>query len=113
MRWQRTAGVRRLSAQLALVRRAGALQQTRDGRFVGLALNSAVAAAVGLTHGGQARARQNGSAVTVEVVIDDRVADGCVRLQSAVSSTVDLGPSYGAIEVEPVSSPVSSPVSGA
>ena len=86
-----------------LVRRAVALQKTRDARFPGLELNSSTADAIGLSHGGRATACQNGASITVDVVVNERVADGCVRLMSAVAITADLGPNFGAIEVAPAS----------
>ena len=85
----------------AITRRARALQQTQDAVFSGVGLSGVTAAQIGLSAGDKAEVRQNGSCLTVEVTIDDRIAEGCVVLPSAIGATAGFGPGFGAIEVEP------------
>jgi len=84
----------------ALVRRAGALQRTALAVDAAAGVAPALAARIGLEPGGRARVRQGAAEVTLEVVIDERVPDGCVRVHAAVPGSRGLGPAFGAIEVE-------------
>ena len=58
------------------MRRAGALQQTTDAKIAkGVHINSQVAAQLSLNDGSQVQVTQNGTNVTLPVVIDERVPD--------------------------------------
>ena len=46
-----------------------------------------------------AKVEQDDSAVNLKVVIDDRVPDDCVLIQSAHPAQVDLGASFGSIRI--------------
>jgi NADH-quinone oxidoreductase subunit G len=83
-----------------LVRRSEPLQASADGRDRALRLAPALAERIGLETGASARVRQNGTAVSIDVVVDERVAQGCVRLPAAIPETVGLGPAYGEVVVE-------------
>ena len=87
-----------------LVRRAGALQRTVEAPPPAVRVNPSVARVLGLVAGGMATVRQNGSERTLEVAEDAAVADGCLLLHAGVGHSVGLGPSWGPITVEPVSS---------
>lgn len=84
----------------AIVRHAPALQ-------VAHALQSSVASAHsqqltqwGVASGEQIRVRQGTYSVMMEVIADDRIALGCVRVPAALVSGVSLGESMGELNVE-------------
>lgn len=81
-----------------LVRRAGALQQTRDAAPV-VRLAPDVASREGLATGAFARVSQGAGEATVQVVVDDRVAAGCAVVPSGVGVTAGLGPLFGPVRV--------------
>ena len=83
-----------------LVRRAPALQDTADGRFRGVHINSALARSLGLSDGENASVRQNGTRMNFAVVVDDKVPDGCAGLAAGIVETAGLGPSFGSMEIE-------------
>jgi NADH-quinone oxidoreductase subunit G len=83
-----------------LVRRAQALQQTVDAATAAFRINRRQAAALKLRDGIRIAVAQNSARVELPVVIDDRIADGCVEIVSAVAGSVGLGASFGPIAVE-------------
>ena len=85
----------------AIVRRAPALQQTRDAAFAGVSLNSAAAARLGLEDGARAAVRQGESCIRVPVFIDDRLPDGCACVPAGVPHAAALGPDIGPMRVTP------------
>lgn len=84
----------------ATVRRAVSLQATSHGGEAVIAINSELAGQLGLTDGDRAKARQNGSDVVLDVAIDGRIPDGCVRVPAGLSGSRGLGASFGTIEIE-------------
>lgn len=84
-----------------LVRRARALQETREAGFAGVALNRGAAARLGLAPGASAAVRQGDARITARVVIDDRLPDGCVAIPAGVPESASLGPDIGPVRVEP------------
>ena len=85
----------------AIVRRAPALQRTRDAAFAGVSLNSAAAARLGLEDGALAAVRQGDACIRVPVFIDDRLPDGCACLPAGVPQAAALGPDIGPMHVTP------------
>jgi NADH-quinone oxidoreductase subunit G len=83
-----------------IVRRAGSLQRTRDALPPRAWLGAALAGKLGVKPGERVRVRQGEGVATVEVAIDERLPDGCVRLAAAHRHTADLGPMFGAISLE-------------
>jgi len=86
----------------ALVRRAPALQATRDnpGPFVGMNPNEAQRQGVG----DRARVRVfgGGESVALDLLIDRRIPDGCVYIPAGYAETVMLGAASNVrVEVEP------------
>ena len=78
----------------ALVRRSKPLQATKDAEFRGVGLSPATIERLGLTDGEPAVVRQNGGSVTLRVVADRRVPDGCAYLPVGVPATavaLDVG----------------------
>ena len=86
-----------------LVRRAGALQQTAEVPAAAVRVNPVLARTLGVTAGGMATVRQNGAERVLGVEEDPAVPDGCVLLHAGVPHSVGLGPAWGPITVEPVS----------
>ncbi len=103
--WPREALCRLGSVPLyaadAIVRRAPALQQTRDAAFAGVSLNSAAAARLGLEDGARATVRQGDACIRLPVFIDDRLPDGCACLPAGVPQAAALGPDIGPMHVTP------------
>jgi NADH-quinone oxidoreductase subunit G len=81
-----------------LVRRSGPLQQTRDAAPVAR-LAPGVAARIGLATGAFARVSQGDGEATLQIVVDERVAEGCAVIPAAVAATAGLGPVIGAVRV--------------
>ncbi|HLT25302.1 MAG TPA: NADH-quinone oxidoreductase subunit NuoG [Zeimonas sp.] len=88
-----------------VVRRAPSLQQTNDALLAPRArMNAATIARLGLQAGEQVLLRQtrgerSGEAV-LELVADDTLADGVVRVPAALPETASLPESFGPIHVE-------------
>ena len=79
----------------ALVRRSKPLQATKDAEFAGVGLNPATIERLGLAEGELATVRQNGGSVTLPVVTDRRVPEGCAYLPAGVpaAAALDVGDS--------------------
>ena len=84
-----------------VVRRAQALQETREASFVGVALNAGSAARLGLEEGARATVCQGRARITVSVKIDDRLPDGCAAIPSGVPQSAALGPDIGPLHIAP------------
>ena len=82
-----------------LVRRSTPLQQTMDARPAAVYMNSAQAEALGLKDGETARVTQAGGSANLPLVIDERVAQGCVIVPAALPETAALGPIHGPVEI--------------
>ena len=80
-----------------LVRRAEALQRTPDSVTAAFRINQRQAAALDLSEGAKILVAQSGARKTLPVVFDDRVADGCVLIVSAVAGSVGLGANFGSV----------------
>jgi NADH-quinone oxidoreductase subunit G len=63
-------------------------------------MNSRMSQAVGLEAGGKVLLRQGEGSAVLELQIDDRLAEGVVRVAAAHGSTAALGPMFGPIRVE-------------
>lgn len=85
-----------------LVRRAPALQRTRDARPPKLRLAGETLTQLGVSPGATVRVRANGAAVELVAERDDALAPGCARIAVAHPATLALGPMFGEIAVEPV-----------
>ncbi|MEZ5671829.1 MAG: NADH-quinone oxidoreductase subunit NuoG [Thiotrichaceae bacterium] len=84
----------------AIVRRASALQFTRDATTAkGVHLNSKVAAQVGTNEQATLQVRQNTAKISLPVVIDERVPDGCVLIYAGQAENVALGAWHGWVEL--------------
>jgi NADH-quinone oxidoreductase subunit G len=83
-----------------IVRRAASLQRTRDALPPRAWVGSTLAQRLGVKAGERVRVRQGEGEATVEVGIDERLPDGCVRLAAAHRHTATLGPMFGPVSVE-------------
>ncbi len=91
-------------AQDALVRRASALQSTPDGRVpVAARVHPATVARIGLSGVARVVVRQGGESVNLPLLVDDRVAEGCVLVPMASVETAALGPTAEEVELVAVS----------
>ena len=84
----------------ALVRRSKPLQATRDAEFRGVGLSPATIERLGLVEGEPAVVRQNEGSVTLRVVADRRVPDGCAYLPVGVPATATLDAGDGSIMID-------------
>jgi len=82
-----------------VVRRAGSLQKTADGKAAASARFSApTLASLGIASGERVRIRQGGGEASLIAALDAAVPDGCVRFARGMRETAALG--EGAIAVE-------------
>jgi NADH-quinone oxidoreductase subunit G len=82
-----------------IVRRAKALQQTRDANLAEAAMGPELAKSLGVSAGDTVSLSQNGHSVTATLSVDARVPDGCVRVPAATAIGEGLGAAFGDIEV--------------
>ncbi len=82
-----------------IVRRAESLQLTPDGQMVLLRLNPDDADALSLADGDRAAVMQGSHSVTLEVLVDARVAKGTAVVPQAVEATRALGAPSGTLQV--------------
>ena len=73
------------------VRRARSLQMTIDAADGGVHINSDLAVKLGLSEQKKVRAKQNGVALELALVLDERVPDDCVLIQAKHPQTAQLG----------------------
>lgn len=83
----------------SLCRRARALQLTEDVSDGAIHINTVLAEKNKLSHGDTAKVEQDESSVTLNVVIDERVPDDCILIQSSHPAQIDLGASFGSIRI--------------
>ncbi len=82
-----------------LCRRATALQQTKDVADGAVHINATLAANNKLDNADNAEVMQDEKSVIMKVIIDDRVPDNCVLIQSAHPAQIDLGAAFGLIKI--------------
>ncbi len=83
-----------------IVRRAASLQRTRDALPARAWVGSLLAQKLGVKAGERVRVRQGDGEALVEIAIDGRLPEGCVRLAAAHRHTAGLGPMFGPVSVE-------------
>jgi sulfur relay (sulfurtransferase) DsrF/TusC family protein len=84
----------------SLVRRAVALQHTPDADVSALCLHSADASRLGLADGDRASVRQDGQAVELDVIVNDRIAEGAALVSMATEVTLELGAPFGTLKIK-------------
>ncbi|MGQ7844005.1 NADH-quinone oxidoreductase subunit NuoG [Granulosicoccus sp. 3-233] len=93
------AGETPIYATDPVVRRSQPLQKSLDGKQAFASMADSVARKLSLADGDPVSVRQNGSAVTLPVKLDNNVPDGCVWVPTGLPETAALGELFGAIEV--------------
>jgi NADH-quinone oxidoreductase subunit G len=83
-----------------LVRRAAALQRTRDAQPPQAGLHPDTARQLGIGEGDPVRLRQGGAEAVLPARIDATMAAGCVRVAAGHPATAALGELHGPITVE-------------
>lgn len=83
----------------ALVRRSGPLQETPDAIAAAVYINASVASELGLAEDDLVLVSQGGGTARLEVVIDERVADGCALIPAALPETAGLGAIHGPVDI--------------
>ncbi len=99
---QRVAEVPIYSAD-AIVRRAAALQKTRDAASPSVAMRGEELKKIGVTPGSQVKVTQGVNSVCLMVTADDSLPGGVARVAASHPATVGLGAMFGTITVEPIS----------
>ncbi|WP_295447675.1 NADH-quinone oxidoreductase subunit NuoG [uncultured Thiodictyon sp.] len=82
-----------------LVRRCGPLQRTAGLATIGVWLNAAQAADLGLAAGDVVEVSQDGPVVRTRVLIDQRVPFGCARIPAGVPGSETLGDQFAPISI--------------
>jgi len=82
----------------ALVRRAGPLQQATRAPRAGM--NAATLAKLGLTDGEPVKVSSQAGEVILPAQLDERVANGTVRISAAFAQTLPLGSAFGLLNVQ-------------
>ena len=80
-----------------LVRRSPPLQATQDGAPPKARMNGRALAASGLASGDRVSVAMQDAATTLTCLLDETVADGCVRIAAAHPSTAALPSSFGPV----------------
>ena len=93
------AGETPIYATDPIVRRSQPLQKSLDGKQAFASMADAELQKLSLNDGDSVSVRQNGSAVTLPVKLDNNVPDGCVWVPTGLPETAALGELFGAIEV--------------
>jgi NADH-quinone oxidoreductase subunit G len=83
----------------SLVRRSEPLQATDDALGAMIALNSTTAQKLRLDAGQMAVVMQSNTRVNLPIYIEDAVPDDCAFIPTGVTGSVELGISYGPVEV--------------
>jgi NADH-quinone oxidoreductase subunit G len=86
----------------AIVRRAGALQRTRDGQPPVATMHGALFRKLQLTEGDSVRIGQDGGEAILFAERDDRLPENCVRVPSGHPLTSSLGAEDAPVSLERV-----------
>lgn len=86
----------------SLVRRATALQRTKDAAQDVVRINSKQAGESGVAGAEKVKVKQGNAQVYMPLVIDDGIPDGCVWISAAMQNSSTLGEIFGPIELEKV-----------
>jgi NADH-quinone oxidoreductase subunit G len=84
----------------AVVRRAASLQQTADAVKAAAHVHETVAAALEVREGDTVNVRQGGQPLRMDLVIDNRIAPGCVWIPAGVAGSAGLGANGAPIEID-------------
>ena len=93
--WQMYAGD-------SLQRRADALQSTFDADVAAIRVNKDLAEKIGTVDGAHAVVAQNGTTITLPVIVDDLVADNSVLIHAGLDASSGLDTSFTPLTIKPV-----------
>ncbi len=88
-----------------LARHSGPLQKTRDARAPRAWMNKRLFEQLGLVAAGKVRIFQGKGEAFLDVALDDKLPDGCVRIAAGHPATAGLGPMFGAVTFEKLTAP--------
>ncbi len=88
-----------------LARHSGPLQKTRDARAPRAWMNKRLFEQLGLVAAGKVRIFQGKGEAFLDVALDDKLPDGCVRIAAGHPATAGLGPMFGAVTLEKLTAP--------
>jgi NADH-quinone oxidoreductase subunit G len=83
-----------------LVRRSLPLQKTRDARSPRAWMNAKMLQSLGVQPGGLVLVRQGQGEAGLTAGLDDKLPDACVRIAAAHPGTAALGPMFGTVTIE-------------
>jgi NADH-quinone oxidoreductase subunit G len=83
-----------------LVRRAPALQKTRDAQPPKAWMNAKLLKKLGLAEGQPLLARMGAGPARLAAALDERLPDDCVRIAAAHPASADLGAMFGSVSLE-------------
>ena len=100
-----TSGLQRIAevpiyAADAIVRRAVALQKTRDAAVPQVSMHSEELAKLGAQPGDQVKVSQGQGSVSLTATADDKLPRGAARVAAGHPATMELGAMFGTIKVE-------------
>jgi len=87
-----------------LARRSAPLQKTRDAQVPRAWMNAKMLAQSKIAAGEEIRIKQEKGEAILVSALDDRLPDGCVRIAAGHPATAALGPLFGALTVEKITS---------
>jgi len=84
-------------------RRAQSLQSTYDADVAAIRINKSLAEKLGFVDGAKAIASQNGTDVTLPIIVDDQVSNDSVLIHAGLAASAKLDSSFTPITIKPVS----------
>ncbi|WP_455206706.1 NADH-quinone oxidoreductase subunit NuoG [Kaarinaea lacus] len=86
----------------SMQRRAPALQSTFDADVAAIRINESLAERIGVVEGANAVVAQNGTNVTLPVIIDNHIADNGVLIHAGLNASSELDASFTPLSIKPV-----------
>jgi len=87
-----------------LARRSAPLQKTRDAQAPRAWMNAKLLQSLGVQPGGLVLAKRGGGEAGLVAALDEKLPDGCVRIAAGHPATAGLGPMFGAVTLEKITS---------
>ena len=84
-------------------RRAASLQSTFDADVAAIRINRSLADKLGIADGAKAVASQNGSDVTLPIIVDEQVSNDSVLIHAGLAASAKLDASFTPIIIKPLS----------
>jgi NADH-quinone oxidoreductase subunit G len=88
-----------------IARRSRPLQKTRDAQPPKAWMNAKLLGALGLSPGSLVLVKQGKGEARLAAALDEKLPDQCVRVAAGHPSTAALGPMFGTVTLEKISSP--------